>query len=122
MNKVVNIKVPLRVAFNNYLLLTRPFNKLTDREASVLALLLYYNETYKPNFKLDKDRWDKVFHYDTKLKIREELGIEDYTLQNVLTGLRKKKAVINNVIPQHFIPEFDDQGRFRLIYNFQIDG
>lgn len=122
MNKIVNINVPLKRIFSNYLLLTKPFHKLTDREISVLSLLLFYNYLETPNFKKESDRWNKVFHYDTKLKIREELGMEDYALQNTLSTLRKKKAIVDNTIPKGFIPVFDEKDSFKLIYNFKVNG
>lgn len=93
-----------------------------------MALFLYYNEIEKPNFKRDEDRWNKVFDYETKALIKDELGIKDYTLQNILSSLRKNKAIVSegdvrNKIPDYYIPNIGmEETKFNLVFSFEING
>lgn len=118
--KVVTIPTSLKNVLKQYLVITKPMNKLRPKEIDVMSLLLYYNILEKPNFVRDDDRWKKIFDYDTKLKIKEELEIEDYTLQNILSSLRKKGAIKDNKIQDYYIPDIDTKTEnFMLIFNFK---
>lgn len=118
--KLVKIPVTEKSIFKSYLSLTKPINKLGPKEIDVLSLLLYYNHIEKPNFKRDEDRWKKVFDYDTKMLIKEELDMKDYSLQNILSSLRRKKVVKNNVVMPYYIPDFGSENTFKLIFQFEI--
>lgn len=120
--KKVSVPVDKKSLFRQYLSLTKPIHGLRPKEMDVLALLLYYNMVEGPNFKREEDRWKKVFDYDTKLKVREELDIEDYSLQNILSSLRKKGAVVDNQISKYYIPSIaDDTEMFQIIFEFKIN-
>ena len=122
-NKGKFIKIPVneKSIFKSYLSLTKPLNKLGPKEIDVLSLILYYNHIEKPNFRKDEDRWRKVFDYDTKMKIKEELDMKDYSLQNILSSLRRKKVVQNNVVMPYYIPNFDGSNSFRLVFSFELN-
>lgn len=118
----MNIKGDLKTVIRNYLLLTQPINKLEKREIKVLSLLMYYYFLEKPNFKREEDLWKKVFDYDTKMDIKIELDIPDSNFQNVLSNLRRKKALIGRKIHEHFLPNIDTStNSFKISYNFQIN-
>lgn len=118
--KLVKIPVTTKTLFKSYLSLTKPINKLGPKEIDVLSLLLYYNHIEKPNFKRDEDRWRKVFDYDTKMLIKEELDMKDYSLQNILSSLRRKKVIKNNVVMPYYIPDIDGSDVFKLVFQFEI--
>lgn len=118
--KLVKIPVTTKTLFKSYLSLTKPINKLGPKEIDVLSLILYYNHIEKPNFKRNEDRWRKVFDYDTKMLIKEELDMKDYSLQNILSSLRRKKVIRNNVVMPYYIPEIDNSDVFKLIFQFEI--
>lgn len=120
--KVVTIPASLKDILKQWFVITKPMNKLRPKEIDVLSLLLYYNIMEKPNFVRDEDRWKKVFDYDTKMHIKEELDIEDYTLQNILSSLRRKGAISrDNVVDKFYIPPIDlDTKNFMLIFNFKV--
>lgn len=118
--KLVKIPVTTKSLFKSYLSLTKPINKLGPKEIDVLSLILYYNHIEKPNFKRDEDRWRKVFDYDTKMLIKEELEMKDYSLQNILSSLRRKKVVKNNVVMPYYIPDIDNSNTFKLVFQFNI--
>ena len=103
------------------MLLTKPINKLRPKEIDVMALLLFYYISEKPNFKREEDVWKKVFDYETKIEIKDELELPDYIFQNVLSTLRKKKALIGRKIHPNFIPDVNNETKsFKLSYNFII--
>jgi len=64
-----------------------PINTIRDKELDVLAEFLYHNDKYK---NIESDLRSKIlFDYDTKLAIREYLGISEANFNNIVTRLRK---------------------------------
>lgn len=121
--KIISINTSLHDLFYYYLKFTKPLHNLRPKEISLLNEILYKNEIEKPNFKRNEDRWKKVFDYDSKLQYKEILKIEDYTLQNLLSSLRKKKVIVDNQISKYYIPQLDDDtNNFVLNFNFVLDG
>lgn len=120
-NKQVSLNVKLKDFFKLWLKVTRPFHKLTQTEENLLSLLLYYHYIYRKEITNNKILWKIVFDYDTKLKIKEELNMNDNRLQTSLTILRKKKIIVNNTISPVFIPNLSlDSKEFKVVYNFKI--
>ena len=119
--KVANINVKLKGLFLRWLELTVMFHKLTEKERQVLALLLYYHFILKKDITNPKILWKMVFDYDTKMKIKEELGLKDASFQNLLTALRKKNIIKDNMIVPTYIPDLDERAtNFKIIYNLNI--
>ena len=119
--KNVNINVKLKSLFFKWLSITKPFHKLPQQESDILALLLFHHYKIKHETTNEKILWKIVFDYDTKMKIKEELNINDNTLQNVLTKLRNKKVIIDNKISPVYIPSLELNAKnFKIIYNFNI--
>ena len=56
--------------------MTKPFHKLSKHQYHTLALLLYYFDKFKYELNNEDLAWKLTFDYDTKLKIKEELGWE----------------------------------------------
>jgi len=119
--KVITIKATVKEVIRNYLIFTKPLSKLRPKEIDLLTEILYFNHRETPNFKREDDRWKKVFDYESKMIYKKALDIEDYTLQNLLTGLRKKKVVENNQVKKAFIPDLS-KDNLMLIFNFKVIG
>jgi hypothetical protein len=103
------------------LYLTKIFHKLTDQQINILSLFLY--EYYKLKKEVTNERIinEVLFDYKIKMKIKEELGIKDPSLQNAMTIFRKKGIIVNNQLSKLFIPQIEkDANNFKLIYNFNI--
>ena len=117
---VIPIDVKADNFYRYYVELINPIIKLRKRELDVLAKLMYYNNEYKD---LEESiRFKIVFDYDTKLKIREELNIKDYALQNLMTSLRKKGAIKNKRINPSFVPVLtEDVSNYKIIFNININ-
>lgn len=119
--KLANINTTTKNLFFKWLDITRPFHKLTDQQQQILGLILYYNHKYKEDITNDKLRWKMVFNYDTRMLIKEELGLKDSVFQNILTKLRKKNIIKNNEVMSTYIPELTTGSKvFKVVFNFKI--
>lgn len=120
-SKPILIPTTFKRFFRQYLELTSPFHKLRAREMDILALLCYFYYIEKSNFQREDDLWRKVFDYDTKLKIKLELGMEDYSLQNLLSSLRKKGVIMGNRIsPAYLLPISATSENFTVYFKFEF--
>ena len=120
-SKVAVIPVDKSQLFYRWLILTRPLHGLKGNQLKVLAWLLYYHHNYKTNIDNEEVVWKMVFDYDTKAKIKEDVGIQDASFQNVLSILRKKGVIVNNRIVEAYIPRLEIGAKeFKLIYHFKI--
>lgn len=120
-SKVANLNVDLKGLFKKWLEITKCFHNLTTQQQDVLSLLLYYHYINKKDITNEKVLWKIVFDYDTKALIKEELGIEDQGLQNVLYKLRKTNVIKDNKISNFYIPVVERGAKnFKIIFNFNI--
>lgn len=124
-SKTANINIKLKLLFSRWLDILKPWHNLNNQQQQVLALLLYYHYLYKKDITNDKILWKIVFDYDTRQKIIEDdcwkKGMTINTLNNILTMLRNKKAIVDNKISNVYIPELDINSKnFKMIFNFNI--
>lgn len=119
--KVAVLPVTKSSLFFKWLELTKPFHQLRGHQMTVLGWLLYYHYIYKNTINDENLVWKLVFDYDTKVKIKEIIGIQDASFQNVLTALRKKGAIKDNKIIPSYIPVISKNATdFKLIFHFKI--
>ena len=119
--KQANINITIKNLFLTWLKIINSFHNLTPQQREVLALLLYYHYKIGEEITNDKIVWKLVFDYDTKKLIREELNIEDQSLQNVLSKLRKRNIIDNDRVTKNFIPNIEKKAtNFKLIFNFNL--
>lgn len=119
--KIATIPITRNKLFYRWLELTKPFHKLSEQPIVVLSWLLYYYDKYKTTTKDEDLAWKLTFDYDTKMLIKEDMGIKDQTLQNVFTKLRKSNIIKDNKIMSNYIPNLtEDAKEFKLIFNFKI--
>jgi len=117
-----NFKIPCskKSFFKRWLLITQPFHKLKPRQVSILTELLYYHNLMKDDHDDEDELWEAVFDYSIKLKIRNDLKIEDHIIQNSLTILRKSGIINKRRIKEQFIPKIKN-GKYILNFEFIID-
>lgn len=121
--KIVNIPSTLKDLFSAYLTILKPLNKLRDKEIDLMAYLLYQNELEKDTILKEDDRWNKILGTDGRVKIMQDLNISQYNLNNYLSSLRKKNAIVNNRVSKYYIPKIEnDTKNFQIIFNFNING
>lgn len=119
--KVANVNVDLKGLFLKWLEITRAFHGLTPQQQSVLSLFLYYHYKFKKEITNNKILWKLVFDYETKRLIKEELGVKDSVLQNILTTFRKQNIIIDGKINPLYIPELEEDAKdFKVIFYFNI--
>lgn len=119
--KQANFKTSYKGCFEGFLNLTKPMHKMTDQEIKVVTLFMYHHYKEKHNFSREEDLWKFLFDYDTKLKIREEIGVSNPVFQNILTSLRKKKVIVNNRLAPYFMLNLEPEDRdFELIFRFHL--
>lgn len=119
--KTATLNVTLKNLFFKWLDITKSFHKLNNQQQQVLALLLYHHYQFRKETTNNKILWKLVFDYDTKMKIKEELNMNDNSFQNILTKLRKKHIITDGEILSIYIPELDlNTKNFKVIFNFNI--
>ena len=127
-NEVLQIKTNPKNFFYEYLILKKPIlemilqmvNKkeinLHPKLLNVFALFLYYNNVYKDME--EKSKWKKVFDYDTKIEIMNEIGINEGHLNTYISILRGMKLLTGKQISLPFI-FYPDSG-FELTFKFNF--
>jgi len=119
--KQANINIRIKDLFFKWLDITYAAHKLPKQKRDILALFLYHHYLLKGEITNNKILWKMVFDYDTKLKIKEDLDIDDQALQNTLTYYRKNNIIVNGIINPAFIPNIEvNSKQFKIIYNFNI--
>lgn len=99
----------------------QPFLKLRDQELKVLATLLYYRHGIQDQVKNKAIVDELLFNTKTRKKIKDELEIESYSFNNILSSLRKRKLILNNTLNSKIIPNIDTGfENFKLVYNVEI--
>ena len=124
--KQVVIKSNRKSFFRYWMTLTKPFHKLRPKEQELLASFIYYFYEYKVKINDDRLAWKMVFDYDTKLLIKSDLNdMKDSVLQNLMTSLRKSKALVTDgyeKVNSAYIPKIDiDAKRFDLTFTILIN-
>jgi hypothetical protein len=118
---IANITVDFEGLINKWIEYTYPFHKLPIFEQKVIAGLLIQYFKYKEKIEDDSIVWKMVFDYSTKCEIRDKLQMKEANMNNILTSLRKKKILKNNMLIKSFIPNIDiDTKEFKLVYNFKV--
>lgn len=121
-NNVISIPTSTESKFFRYWMeFLKPFHKLTDREADVMASFL------KQRYELSKVVSDQqilnklVMSEDTKRTVREECGITQAHFQVIMTKLKKSRMIENGVISPKFIPRVEESANtFQLLLSFDL--
>ena len=122
-SKIANIRVTVKDFFKYWLLTTKRYNKLSEREIDIVALLLYYRYSYSKEILNEKMLWKLVFDYDTRLLIKEELNMTNSNFENNLTNIRVKGVIKDNIIKSAYIPDIELEAKnFKVIFNYNIIG
>ncbi len=105
--------------FRYYIELIKPFlNKITNKEADILAELIYQNYL-KKDIKNKIDRFKLILESSNRRKIENNLNISSSAFRNGLNSLKNRKILDdNNLIKDIFLIEPTDT--FELTFNFKI--
>jgi len=120
MERKLTIPVGKRKFFRAFVEILQPFIKVRNREGEVFAELLY--QCYLRRAMADKkDMFKLVFDYDTREQIQEHLGISSAVLRNTLSALRKKRLIIDNTIPKHYLMDLEEEVNLTFRFLIQND-
>jgi len=120
-NKIAIFNTTVYGCIYSFLNITRSMHKMTEQEIRVASLFLYYHHLEKCNFVREIDLWKHLFDYSTKLKIKEQIGITDAGLQNVLTSLRKKGVIDNNKFKSYYLLDIDkEDDEFQIVFKYKF--
>jgi len=117
------VEVPTRLDtdfFKWWCIFLRPFINLTNREIDVVASFL------KQRYELSRSISDEaildsvVMGEDAKKRVIEDCGITLQHFYVVMSNLRKRKVIVNDVLNPRLIPNIrkDDNGKFQLLIVF----
>ena len=122
-NVAGTINTDIKGVIGYWLKFTKPIHKMTSQEQQILSSFLYYYLKFRNDLKEESITWKMTFDYETRLKVKLDTGVKDYTLQNILTRLRKKNIITrDNKIRKAYIPNINiDSKKFQLVYNFNIN-
>ena len=115
----INVETTKKKYFRQVLELLKPvppFNILRAQQLDILAQFLYYNHKYRHIEKVI--RFKILFDYETKVKIREEVGISESVFNNILTSLRKANVLTSRGLVTDFgiNPDKEENGiHFKFI-------
>jgi len=116
MEKNVTIPTDESKFYRQYLEILNPIINLRGKELDVLAELLFHNNRLKD---IPEDlRWKLIFEADTKTSIRDKLNLSEASLNNNLTGLRKKRIIVERKVIKNFLVRLDEN--FSLKFNFKM--
>ena len=93
---------------------------LHNREVKVLGELVYSYLQHRDKILDEEMLWEYVLGTGNRKKICEELEMEAYNFQNVLSGLRKKGVVVGNRVHKGFIPVIGEDGSISIAFEFKI--
>ena len=107
--------------FKWWCIFLRPFVPLTEREIDVIASFLKYR------WELSKSVSDPaaldilLMSDDVRKKVVDDCGISFEHFYVVMSSLRKKGVINNNIITPQLIPNIreDEKGTFRLLIQFK---
>jgi sensor histidine kinase regulating citrate/malate metabolism len=112
-------------AFKLWLELTRYIHNLTNMEMDVLAVLLRRRHELSPKV-TDEELLNEYLFSNIKIRreMNKELGFDsDTRLPNVLSALRKKGAIVGNIIHPAFIPAVtQDFKEFSVKFIIKVNG
>lgn len=125
-NKNINVqtlKTDTETFFFTWIKILQPFLNLRKQEVEVLGKLLYHRYKIRCQIINPVDSFvdETLFGTAYRKKIKDELGLADYSFNNIISSLRKKKMLLGNSINKKIIPNLDKQAtNFKLLYNFEI--
>lgn len=119
--KKLKANVSLKDLCYRYLVITKSIHKLRPKQIEVLSRIVYHYLKVRPTVESDAEAWYHVFH-NCRTEIMDDLDMTDYSLNNLISSLRKRKVIINNTVPAPYIPDVEKGSRFAVVFEFELNG
>ena len=108
--------------FNWWLVLTKPFHKLTDREIRLVEAYLVEHSKLQDNINDDKLIRDLLYSTSTRKRIMETVEMDQAQFNNMLTLLRRKGIFKGKELNPKMFPNISkDADNFKLIFQFKFN-
>jgi hypothetical protein len=114
----INIGTDNRRFFRQYLTILRefqPLDLLCNKELDLLAEFMYWNNELKDL--PDEHKWKIIFHYDTKMKMKEHLKMSEVGFNNNLRTLRKKGFISKSKLTKSWMIYPDSENTLSINFN-----
>jgi hypothetical protein len=123
--KNTNVKtfdVTLEQFFRVWLLLLKPFHKMTNKEMDIVAYLLYRRHNLMLKVKDEKLVNQLLIDTEVREEIKKKMGYSNnQVLSNMLSELRNRKILIGDSVTRVLIPNVEDGADvFQLVFNLNI--
>lgn len=120
-NNIVRIPCKsLKSFFIYWFTFLKPFHNLSAREIDVIASFVKQRYELSKVIKDEELLNNVIMSSDIKKKIREECNITSQNFQVIMSGLRKRKVIINDRINPRYIPNLgEDPSSFQLLLHFE---
>lgn len=121
-NNVVRVPVTFDEKFcKRWFQFLTPFHSLTNKEIDIMAWILF--ERYQLSKVIaDNSLIDKVlFSEDGKRKLRRECNLSLPHFQVIMSHLRQKGLIVDNVVNPKFIPNITNTENFKLLLVFEFN-
>lgn len=121
-NNVIRIPITFDEKFcKRWFQFLTPFHNLTNKEMDIMAWILF--ERYKlSKVIVESSLIDKVlFSEDGKRKLRRECNLSLPHFQVIMSHLRQKGLIVDNMVNPKFIPNITNDESFKLLLVFEFN-
>ena len=120
-NSVSHISLDKKEFYKSWLVVLKPFHRLTDKQIDVAAGFLNHRAMLAEEIDNPALLDRLLLSTETCKAIREELNMTCPHFRVVMTKLRRSGFIKNNTINMKYIPEVDfSQKNFSLLFNFEF--
>jgi len=118
--KTIKIKLDSENYYEHVLKILKavpPFDKLKQRELEVYSRLLFHYNKLKTTYPSETFEQinNRIFNYDCKKLIEEDLGMTEAAFRNKLLALRQCNIIDSKSLKKHFIVTYAENIEFKFI-------
>lgn len=110
---------PVKVFYEQYVSILKNIFSLTNKQAMVLAEILYQNWLFKEVINDKELRWRAVFDSQNRKQMQENIDFYGSNFSNCLTDLRKKNILKGQMVDDNLVV-FPKGNEFKLLFSFKI--
>lgn len=110
---------PVKVFYEQYVSILKNIFSLTNKQAMVLAEILYQNWLFKEVINDTELRWRAVFDSQNRKQMQENIDFYGSNFSNCLTDLRKKNILKGQMVDDNLVV-FPKGNEFKLLFSFKI--
>ena len=116
--KTIKIKMNAEEYFSDVICILKaipPFSSLMKKELQIYSRMLHYNNMMLMQGMERKSIDAKLFDYEMRRKIQDDVGIGDGSFRNCLSRLKKFGIIDNKKLVERYIIPFGENLTFEFI-------